>query len=45
MWWCCGKPSRDALGCKYYKHLSKDDDEEEILDLEDKEEKIKRSKC
>lgn len=25
MWWCCGKVSKDALGCKYNSHESKDD--------------------
>jgi hypothetical protein len=28
MWWCCGKSSKDALGCKFAKHSSKDDEDE-----------------
>ena len=32
MWWCCGKTSREALGCKYSAHESKDDDEDDDLD-------------
>lgn len=37
MWWCCGKTSKEALGCIYSKHVCKDDDEEEVEegDLED----------
>ena len=29
MWWCCGKPGRDAPGCKVAKHVSKEDEDEE----------------
>jgi len=29
MWWCCGKSSKDALGCKFAKHASKDDEDED----------------
>ena len=29
MWWCCGKTKKDAAGCKYAKHESKDDEEDE----------------
>lgn len=25
MWWCCGKRGKDAAGCKFSKHESKDD--------------------
>ena len=28
MWWCCGKSSKEALGCKFSKHATKDDEEE-----------------
>jgi len=31
MWWCCGKLGSQALGCKFSKHESKDD-EDEIVD-------------
>ena len=31
MWWCCGKIGKDAPGCKFSKHESKDDED----DLED----------
>jgi len=23
MWWCCGKTSKDSLGCKFGKHVEK----------------------
>jgi len=29
MWWCCGKPSKEAPGCKYSKHISKEDEDEQ----------------
>ena len=32
MWWCCGKTKKSAPGCKFQKHVSKEDyhdDEEE----------------
>lgn len=29
MWWCCGKTHKDAPGCKFAKHLSRDEEEEE----------------
>ena len=29
MWWCCGKNSKDALGCKFAKHFSKEDEDED----------------
>ena len=35
MWWCCGKEGKDAAGCLYAKHESKDEDEDE----EDEKEK------
>jgi hypothetical protein len=28
VWWCCGKSSKDAPGCRKAKHLSKDEDDE-----------------
>ena len=35
MWWCCGKPGKDSPGCKFAKHESKEDEDEE--DMGDKE--------
>ena len=40
MWWCCGKSSKEAAGCKFSKHESKEDDEEDGADQE-KEEQTK----
>ena len=34
MWWCCGKTGKDSLGCKYGKHETKDDEDDEDLDNE-----------
>ena len=46
MWWCCGKTSKDALGCKYNKHESKeDDDEDDAREKEEEKFKLKRIKC
>lgn len=28
MWWCCGKTTKDAPGCKYSKHYCKEDEDE-----------------
>ena len=30
MWWCCGKPTQTAPGCKFSKHESKEDEEDEM---------------
>ena len=35
MWWCCGKTSKDDSGCKFSKHESKEDDEDDV-DPDDK---------
>jgi hypothetical protein len=32
MWWCCGKTSKEAPGCKYSKHFSKEDEDEDAVD-------------
>jgi hypothetical protein len=32
MWWCCGKPSQEALGCKFSMHLAKSEEEDEGLE-------------
>ena len=37
MWWCCGKQGKESLGCKFSKHESKEDDEDDA----DGEEKLK----
>ena len=29
MWWCCGKKTKEAPGCKFGKHINKDDEEQE----------------
>jgi hypothetical protein len=34
MWWCCGKTARDAPGCKFSKHESKEDEDEAVEQLE-----------
>lgn len=28
MWWCCGKNKKTSPGCKFQKHLCKDDEQE-----------------
>lgn len=30
MWWCCGKTMKDAPGCKFSKHVSKEDEDEDV---------------
>jgi hypothetical protein len=31
MWWCCGKLNKEALGCKFQKHILREDlDEDDI---------------
>ena len=32
MWWCCGKSSKDAAGCKFSKHFSKEDEDEDVVE-------------
>ena len=44
MWWCCGKPSREAPGCKFAKHVSKEDEDEDLDQQEDAEEAAGRKK-
>ena len=31
IWWCCGKENKDAPGCKYASHQSKEEDEDEEM--------------
>ena len=48
MWWCCGKTTKDALGCKFFRHISREDEEDEedekYVDDQDKS-KTKTQKC
>lgn len=32
MWWCCGKTSKEAPGCKFSKHFSKEDEDEDAVE-------------
>lgn len=36
MWWCCGKKGKEQAGCKFSKHESKDDEENNLVDLDEK---------
>lgn len=45
MWWCCGKTSQEAPGCKYAKHESKNEDEDDKENQEDDNKKQKALKC
>ena len=42
MWWCCGKRGKDQPGCKFSKHESKDDAEDDEEKKRDQDEKIQR---
>jgi len=44
MWWCCGKTTKEALGCKFRKHETKDDEEEGDHNKEEREEEIAKMK-
>ena len=38
MWWCCGKRGKEQPGCKFMKHETRNDnDEEEYKDAQSKE--------
>ena len=37
MWWCCGKQGKDQPGCKFSKHESKDDEDDDLGDDQDVE--------
>lgn len=46
MWWCCGKTTKEADGCKIGKHESKDDDEDEAADPKEEQQKhLKNVRC
>ena len=32
MWWCCGKQNKDGGGCKFSKHESKEDEDDDLED-------------
>jgi hypothetical protein len=44
MWWCCGKTSKEAKGCKFQKHVLKDD-EEDLKEDENKKDQNRRLRC
>lgn len=31
MWWCCGKLDKSAPGCKFAKHITREDDDEDMM--------------
>ena len=35
LWWCCGRVGKETLGCKYGKHESKDDEDDDGADDQD----------
>ena len=48
MWWCCGKIGKETLGCKFSKHVHKeDDDEDDDQDAKDKSKAslLKSTRC
>jgi hypothetical protein len=46
MWWCCGKTMKDAPGCKFAKHESKEDEDEDEEIREGAElQKNKQKRC
>ena len=45
MWWCCGKLGKDSPGCKYSKHISRED-EDLTEDIQDSDKNAsKKTKC
>ena len=40
MWWCCGKTKKEAPGCKFAKHETRDDEEDEKA-VDDEKTKVK----
>ncbi len=46
MWWCCGKSTKDAAGCKFSKHeMIKDEEDAFFLRLDEKQESQLRCRC
>ena len=41
MWWCCGKTTKDAPGCKFSKHVSKEDEDEDMEQQEETDAALK----
>jgi hypothetical protein len=41
MWWCCGKTTKEAVGCKFKKHEIRNEDQEDE-DAEGKNENAKK---
>ena len=37
MWWCCGKSNKDAPGCKFSKHETYHDEDEQDVNFRDPE--------
>ena len=44
-WWCCGKEEKNSLGCKYAKHVSKEDEEDDLNFDKKKIDYFKNVKC
>lgn len=45
MWWCCGKREKDQPGCKFQKHLTKEDEDEKMESDEQEDENLKYTRC
>ena len=45
MWWCCGKPGREALGCRLARHVSKEDEDLKPQDSTDPSSDLLCSSC
>lgn len=47
IWWCCGKRGKDQPGCKFSKHVSKEDDDEdeEFAGEKGKGKNLKYARC
>ena len=41
IWWCCGKTSKEAIGCLVQKHMSKDEEDEDEEDKGQYQSKMK----
>jgi hypothetical protein len=44
MWWCCGRTTKEYPGCKFRKHETKDDNEEEEQTKEERDEELAKLK-
>lgn len=48
MWWCCGKRGKDQAGCKFSKHESKEEGDDEFTEHQEELERrraLKNIKC